>query len=158
MRKHVKWCVVLALAAASLVLPTAVLAGTTVPYKGTDTGTWAVGTEPCEGSFIITTSGVATHLGKYTYSSHECATGDVTYAGSFTLTAANGDTIVGSYEGTFKVDAAGNVFYEQTNTITGGSGRFADASGSFHLSGIGYFGTASGADIQRSQGEISTVG
>jgi hypothetical protein len=155
MRKRISRIAVLAYAAAAVALPTAAHAGATVPYKGADAGTWAVGTEVCPGSFVINTSGTATHLGAYTYSSHECATTDVSYAGEFTLTAANGDTIVGTYEGTVALDAAGNAFYEQTNTITGGSGRFADASGSFHVGGIGY---ASGADAQQANGTISTVG
>jgi hypothetical protein len=159
MRKGIKCFVLVGFAAAAFVLPTAALASGTVPYKGIDVGSWAIGTEHCDGSFVINTSGVAiintgvaTDVFRYTYSSHECATGAVTYAGVFTLTAANGGTIVGSYAGTVRVDAAGNAFYEQTNTITGGSGRFAGASGWFHVSGIA---PASGVDVQRAQGAIS---
>ena len=160
MRKGIKCFVLVGFAAAALVLPTAALASGTVPYKGIDVGSWAIGTEHCDGSFVINTSGVAiintgvaTHVDRYKYSSHECADpGGVTYAGVFTITAANGGTIVGSYAGTVRVDAAGHAFYEQTNTITGGSGRFAGASGWFHVSGIGF---ASGVDFQRAQGAIS---
>jgi hypothetical protein len=159
MRQGIKWFALVALAVAALVLATAALASGTVPYKGIDVGNWAIGTEPCDGSFVINTSGVAIiktgvapDVFRYTYSSHECATGAVTYAGVFTITAANGGTIVGSYAGTVRVDAAGNAFYEQTNTITGGSGRFAGAWGSFHVSGIA---PASGVDVQRAEGAIS---
>jgi hypothetical protein len=139
-------------AAGALVLPAAASAGGTVPYRGVDFGTWAVGTEPCDGSFVINTSGVGTPVGRYTYSSHECATGLTTYAGAFTVTTTRGATLVGTYAGTVTVDAAGNAFYEQTNTVTGGTGRFAGASGSFHVSGIAF---ASGLDVQRAGGAIS---
>jgi hypothetical protein len=159
MRKGIKCFVLVGFAAAAFVLPTAALASGTVPYKGIDVGSWAIGTEHCDGSFVINTSGVAiintgvaTDVARYTYSSRECATGAVASAGAFTLTVANGGSIVGSYAGTVRVDAAGNAFYEQTNTITGGSGRFAGASGWFHVSGIAF---ASGVDVQRAQGAIS---
>jgi hypothetical protein len=150
------YCLVLFAVAAAALVASTTAGATTVPYKGSDVGTWANGTEPCPGSFIITTSGVATYLGSYTYSSHECATGDTTYAGVFTLTAANGDTITGTYSGdVVSVNSVGDVYYEQTNTVTGGSGRFDGATGSFHLSGVGY---ASGVDVQREAGTISSIG
>ncbi|HWQ23878.1 MAG TPA: hypothetical protein VNK94_07215 [Gaiellaceae bacterium] len=133
-------------------------ASSDVPFAASDRGSWGVGTHDCGSSLPVwvETSGVGTHVGRYRYSSRECADlGDGTYAGSFTVTAANGDTIEGSYAGTFTVDGAGTIHYEQTNTITGGTGRFAGASGSFHVSGLAY---GDGGDVQRLSGAISRVG
>ena len=161
MRKTFGRLVLLALAAAALVLPVrGALAAEMVPFKGSDSGMWGVDDSSRCGSLLpvfVQTSGTGTHVGSYTYSSQECADLDNgIYAGQFTLTAANGDTVVGHYEGTFTADSA-NIYYEQTNTIEGGSGRFAGASGSFHVSGIAAL-DGSGADVQRASGEISSVG
>jgi hypothetical protein len=72
------------------------------------------------------------------------------------LTAANGDTITGTYAGTV-VRVAGDLgFYEQDNVITGGTGRFAGASGGFHLSGIANLATL--ASEQTLSGAISSPG
>lgn len=133
-------------------------ASSEVPFAASDRGSWGVGTHDC-GSALpvwVETSGVGTHIGRYRYSSRECA--DLNggrYAGSFTATAANGDTIAGSYEGTFTVDGAGTIHYEQENTVTGGTGRFAGGSGSFHVSGLAY---GDGRDVQSLSGALSRVG
>jgi hypothetical protein len=59
---------------------------------------------------------------------------DGTAAGSFRLTAANGNTlettIAGSSEPT---DIPGVFRITEINTITGGTGRFANAKGSFTM-------------------------
>jgi hypothetical protein len=150
----------LVLAVVALALPVRALAGELVPFKGSDRGSWGVDASDRCGSLLpvwVETSGKGLHVGRYTYSSRECADlGAGTYAGAFTLTAANGDTIVGHYAGTFTADAS-NIYYEQTNTIEGGTGRFAGASGSFHVSGIAAL-DGSGADVQRAKGAISSVG
>jgi hypothetical protein len=152
------FCALLVVAAAIFMLSSPASAKTEVGFAGSDRGRWGVGTHEC-GSALpvwVETSGIATHLGRYAYSSHECAsltTG--TYAGSFTISSANGDTVVGRYAGTFTVDGAGTIHYEQTNTITGGSGRFSGVSGSFDVSGLAY---ADGADVQTLSGALSRIG
>jgi len=50
--------------------------------------------------------------------------------GSFTLTAANGDTLFGTSTGLGYVEE-GFAYIQETHTITGGTGRFADATGTF---------------------------
>ena len=50
--------------------------------------------------------------------------------GSFVLTAANGDTLVGTSTGLGTV-AEGIAYIEETYTISGGTGRFAEATGTF---------------------------
>jgi hypothetical protein len=88
-------------------------------------------------------TGVATYVGKYTLNSMETAvfTGPNTLhvvCEEFTLTAANGDVVIGSYEttGTVNFDTFIGVFVG-TYKITGGTGRFANATGSGTLIGVG---------------------
>jgi len=59
-----------------------------------------------------------------------------TTIGTFTLTAANGDSISGTFTGTGIV-ANGMVTIVENATITEGTGRFADATGSFRVDRIG---------------------
>jgi hypothetical protein len=88
-------------------------------------------------------TGIATYLGKYTLHSEETAvfTGENTLhvvCEKFTLTAANGDMVIGSYETTGTVDF--NTFigvFVGTYKITGGTGQFANATGSGTLIGVG---------------------
>ena len=156
--KRITRLVFLAAFACAVALPAAALAGDEVPLRGSDQGSWGLGTHNC-GALLpvfVADSGAATHLGRYAYSSQECANlAAGTYAGSFTMTAASGDTVTGTYAGTFTVDAAGTIHYEQTNTITGGTGRFASASGTFALSGLAF---ANGDCAQELSGAISRVG
>jgi hypothetical protein len=157
MRRRLRRFGVLAGTAAALALPVAAL-GAQVPFRAADSGSWGVGTHNCGSQLpvFVDTIGTGTHLGRYAYASQECADlGAATFAGMFTLTAANGDMLSGTYAGTFTVDAEGTIHYEQTNTITGGTGRFAGASGSFHVSGLAY---GDGRDLQRASGSISNVG
>jgi hypothetical protein len=149
---------VLVAALAALALPAAALGGARVPLKISDSGSWGVGVHDCGSQLpvFVDTTGTGTHLGRYAYASQECADlGGATFAGAFTITAANGDTLVGTYAGTFTVDGGGTIHYEQTNTVTGGTGRFAGASGSFHVSGLAY---GDGRDVQRAAGWIGRIG
>jgi len=87
--------------------------------------------------------GVATYLGKYTLTSDETAvfTGPNTLhvvCKLFTLTFANGDQVFGTYETTGTVDF--NTFigvFVGEYEITGGTGRFANATGSGTIVGVG---------------------
>ena len=122
---------VLALAA---LIPASALAkagGTDRPVKGTTSGT-ATGTLTSPLAITIDLTGVATHLGKY--SVHVDAIGaisggEVVGDGTFTVVAASGDQVTGTTTFTAPLPT-GNV---HTTTaflmITGGTGRFADASG-----------------------------
>jgi hypothetical protein len=84
-------------------------------------------------SVHLTGWGTATHLGDYTATIDfrvDLRTPTVPAVGSFTLTAANGDGISGDLLGRASI-ANGIANVVETATITGGTGRFADASGSF---------------------------
>ena len=144
----------------ALALPIQAAASAQVPLKGADSGSFTLTPDGCgAGIFavVVDDSGHATHLGAYAYHSNECfngATGE--FAGTFTMTAANGDTISGTYAGTV-VSVVGDLgFYEQDNVITAGTGRFAGASGGFHLSGIANLATLESS--QRLSGTVSSPG
>ena len=118
------------------IVPSAVAAET--PFKGTanavETGTIVFpGGVPTvlldrEGT------GTATQLGKYT--SHLTAQINVTTGhatGVATFTAANGDTLTASVVGQGTVTGPTTRSIVEVYTITGGTGRFADATGTFTL-------------------------
>ena len=98
-----------------------------VPMKGSGAGQiTTVGPGPTPGTVSITAtgSGEATHLGKFTREESitlDPATGNVT--GSIIFTAADGSELYCSFIGNLAVGGG-------TYTWTGGTGRFADASGS----------------------------
>jgi hypothetical protein len=145
---------------AALALPVQALAAKQVPLKGHDRGSFTLTPEGCGvGVFavVVDDAGNATHLGAYAYHSNECfngATGE--FSGTFTITAANGDTISGTYAGVVVAVVGDLAFYEQANVITGGTGRFAGASGAFHLSGIANLSTL--ASSQQIAGTVSSPG
>lgn len=80
-------------------------------------------------------TGTLTHLGlSRMYTRH---TPDLTGAlqeGTFRIVAANSDVITGTYEGTATADAERADVYHGVASflITGGTGRFAEATGSFN--------------------------
>jgi hypothetical protein len=124
---------VLAVAALSPAAALGAAKGTDRPLKGTETGTTTVnlvtGAGPSDGT------GQLSHLGTFTVHSDFTSftlTGPntFTYTGTETDVAANGDklfsTLTGS--GTFTSTTSENT---EVNTITGGTGRFADASGTY---------------------------
>jgi len=79
-----------------------------------------------------------THLGLTTGSSLETATLTATgsvFVTTVTYTAANGDQLFTVQNGTGTVPANGEINFTLTETVTGGTGRFADASGSFSAAG-----------------------
>ncbi len=78
--------------------------------------------------------GTATHLGKYT----EHITMQINLPtrhsmGAATFTAANGDTLTATVEGQATPESPGVLSIVEVYSITGGTGRFADATGSFTL-------------------------
>ncbi len=105
------------------------------PFKGTFNGV-----ETGETAFPIRSvtregAGTATYLGKYT--SH--LTGQINLltrhaTGVETFTAANGDTLTTTVEGdATPTTTPGVISVVEDYTITGGTGRFADATGTFTL-------------------------
>jgi hypothetical protein len=104
------------------------------PFKGrvsaVETGTTAFPTRfvDREGT------GTATHLGRYT--EHIVMTINLptlSSTGAATFTAANGDTMLASVVGQATRTSPTTLSIVEVYTITGGTGRFADATGSFAL-------------------------
>ena len=102
--------------------------GSDLPFRGKLEATETVENPP---NHVLSGSGTATHLGRFTIVSEFTVTAPPlsTASGEATWTAANGDqistTIAGQAVITFPVAAI-----SETHTITGGNGRFANASGS----------------------------
>jgi len=79
-------------------------------------------------------TGTATYLGKYT--EHVTATINLptlSATGTATFTAANGDILLATVAGQATRTSPTTLSIVEVYTITGGTGRFADASGSFTL-------------------------
>ena len=79
-------------------------------------------------------TGTATYLGKYTEHATfqvDVRTGSAT--GTATFTAANGDTLTTNVAGQSTRTGPTTLSIVEVYTITGGTGRFADATGSFTL-------------------------
>ena len=135
------------LAACGEAAPTAPqLASTEVPITTSYRAQGTIGTAPrCDALGLLYVSlegeGIESHVGRYTIQNSHClnpATGDFR-AGLFHKVAANGDELFGTYEGTSSViqpPAPVGIFAIQGQlAFTGGSGRFADASGSQEMVG-----------------------
>jgi hypothetical protein len=110
-------------------------AGEQAPFKGSLEGmdiTTAV--NPPFVSARVTATGNATQLGAFTYTA--LVTVDTRTrigTGKFLFTAANGDTVFGASSGQAKLTAPHVLTIVEHLSITGGTGRFADAAGSFTL-------------------------
>ena len=79
-------------------------------------------------------TGTATHLGRYT--EHVLVQVNIptmTSTGTATFTAANGDTLFARVAGQATRTSPTTLWIVEVYTITGGTGRFADATGSFTL-------------------------
>ena len=106
------------------------------PFKGLMTGTATfVADTGCPLGLRTNTAatGTAAHLGAFTYASSHCS--GFTFAGEQTIVSANGDKLFADYESVgppvFPPSEVGTVYDVPTAfTITGGTGRFADATGS----------------------------
>jgi hypothetical protein len=127
--------VLLAVAAFSPAAALAAAHGTDLPLKGTSTGslTASFATGAATSSF----TGHLSHLGAITGGDVETltATGPTTftYTGTDALVAANGDELFSTFSGSGIFTSATTTQSTQVNTITGGTGRFADASGTFAI-------------------------
>lgn len=113
------------------------------PYHGSCT-TVVTPLDPQGSQLHIDLDCTLTHLGRATGVAMQSVTvigqnGPVlitTIANTTTYTAANGDVLNQSFEGMALINVAtGDVQYMGTETFQGGTGRFADASGTSQLSG-----------------------
>jgi hypothetical protein len=108
-----------------------------VPFKGSLQGseidTPEGGPPPTTLSVDGSTTGLATHVGQFSFSYHltvTLATGHATGTGH--LIAANGDSIDTTIEGQGTETDTPNVdSIVEMNIITGGTGRFSEARGNF---------------------------
>jgi hypothetical protein len=109
-------------------------AATEVPFKGSFEGTLTV-SPPTEPPFLpsfIAATGNATHLGRFTLEiPHIVNTATRIGTGTFEFRAADGDMLTADFVGVATVIAPGVLSTVDTATITGGTGRFANATGSF---------------------------
>jgi len=112
-----------------------VAAGEQVPFKGTLEGSFTVIPVPPPAiNRQLDATGYATHLGDFTYDFPHSVDRSVmpsTAVGFATFTAANGDQVFAFVSGHATLVAPGVLLAEENGTILGGTGRFADASGSF---------------------------
>jgi hypothetical protein len=82
---------------------------------------------------------------------------DLTYVGSYVFTGANGDSISGPFTGTLTPTPIPGVFdNDELAFITDGTGRFANATGTFNPGG--QIDNNAGTFSLPWQGTISTVG
>jgi hypothetical protein len=78
--------------------------------------------------------GTATYLGRYTeHVTMQINIPSMTSTGTATFTAANGDTLSASVVGRATRTGPTVLSIVEVYTVTGGTGRFADATGSFTL-------------------------
>lgn len=125
--------VVAALFAFAVTFVGASSAGEQTTFKGSLEGTVTVTpVNPPIASVLIEATGNATKLGRFTVEVPHVVNQAVRVgAGSYIFTAANGDTLTASFTGVGTLIAPGVLSTTETATITGGTGRFADATGSF---------------------------
>ena len=126
---------------------TALGARENVPFKGTLEGVYTL-TFPGPLTLSVTGEGAgnATQLGRFTFDYDELvdlSTGIGT--GTYELTAANGDRLTADWTGSGFPTGDPNVLsIVEHATITGGTGRFANAGGSFTIERLFNFTTNSG--------------
>ena len=149
------------LVAAAMISPTTpASARDQVPFRGEVSGSVISITplDECHQLNEAVNGGNATQLGRFTGTAefvvNVC---DLTYVGSYVFTAANGDSISGPFTGTLTPTAVPGVFdNNEPAFITAGTGRFANATGTFNLGGQINLNT--GTFSLPWEGTISTVG
>lgn len=127
--------------------PRPVMGGDLVHFQGTFAGLdHSVSLGPCKVIIEHSAQGQATHLGLFTYTSTTIAPDTCTdfpvlpfYDNTVTLTAANGDQLFGTAIGAstvvdFTDPAKIHIVGDATLTITGGTGRFANSTGTIRMS------------------------
>lgn len=134
-----------------------------VPLKGSSQQQ-AISAVPIDPDHVFVTTvgtGTATHLGSFTFvSPHLSGLSDFSIEGTQHFTAANGDELDAELIGALRpeVDEDGHVFLvgDVDATITGGTGRFANATGSFTFSLV--FDTETAASTAEIDGTIRFAG
>src|SRR4030095_13695208 len=114
----------------------------------------------CVQTFHVVNFGKANQLGAFTGTAEFIVNlCDLTYIGFFECPAANGDELEGPFDGNLTPTATPGVFdNHETAEVTDGTGRFADATGSFNLGGQVDFTTNPPSFVLPWQGVISSVG
>ena len=132
--------------------------GQEVPFKGRWEGALTARTlAPPLLSASFEGTGNATHLGRFTVEiPHVVNTTNRTSTGTYEFTAANGDTLTAGFTGQATLTAPGVLSIVETATITGGTGRFADATGSFTVERL--FNQVTGLTTGSFEGTISSPG
>ena len=134
------------------------LADQEVPFKGRFEGfVTVVIPRPPLVDEVIEATGNATRLGRFELEiPHTINVPAGTLSGTYQLTAANGDTITAQFTGQSHLIAPGVVAVVDNATITGGTGRFANATGSFTVNRTVTFSTL--ATSGSFEGTMSTIG
>lgn len=126
-----------------------------VPFKATITTSIQISGMPPRQNVLSSGTGVATHLGQITFRGNAFVNFTVNPVeisdGIATITAANGDELYTSYSGT-TTTVLGITTGHFVHVITGGTGRFADASGT--LTGSTYLNMATGENRLVLEGSI----
>lgn len=105
------------------------------PFKGTVNADETVVPSPPTASLTRDGTGTATYLGRYTeHIEMTIFLPTLSSTGTATFTAANGDTLTATVAGqATPTTTPGVLSIVEVYTITGGTGRFADATGTFTL-------------------------
>ena len=128
-----------------------------VPFKGRLEGTATITPGSPFLSVSIEGTGNATHLGRFIVEiPHLVNPMNRTSIGTYEFTAANGDTLTAGFTGQATLTAPGVLSVVETATITGGTGRFADATGSFTVARL--FNQVTGLTTGSFEGTISSPG
>jgi hypothetical protein len=152
-------------AAAFLALTLPAPAAEQVPFKGSLAGTVTItpiiGDPDFDVHVEIDGAGNATRLGKFSVSiPHDVdrrpPPSSSLAVGEYVFTAANEDELYAEFSGEAMLIAPGILYIVETATVTGGTGRFADATGSFECERL--FDTVAGTTVGEFSGTISSVG
>lgn len=132
--RHPLFAVLLAAFTLSLAIAAVTATAAETPFKGTVD---AVETGEVDFPYRLLDrhgTGTATYLGRYTqHVTMQIFIPTLTSTGAATFTAANGDTMTATVAGQATRTSPTTLSIVEHYTITGGTGRFADATGSFDL-------------------------
>jgi hypothetical protein len=110
-------------------------AGEQVPFLGRLEGAFTnvvISVDPPIRSVLTSGVGEATHLGEFTFEIRfEVNLATLAATGSIHFVAANGDRLDATFVGQGGQTQPGVLAVVETATVTGGTGRFANATGSF---------------------------
>jgi hypothetical protein len=130
-----------------------------VPFRGNFEG--GLTRTPLDPPFVLDeleSAGQASHLGQFELLITAVVnTTTRTAIGTYEFIAAHGYTLTAEFTGSSAPTATpGIILITEVATITGGTGRFADASGSFIAERL--FDTTTGATVGTIEGTVSSPG